>query len=529
MQIADRYRLIERVAVDDSGSVEFWLASDSVLARQVGATLVARSSDADRSLWTARMVTALLRWGQLSHPGCPRILDVVGVGHGPDRRGLPEQISVAAVTDWAPGPALLAFLGDGPGARSLDGDRSEPVGAATAVRGPVEAATALAMLSPLVAAAETAHGQGLLLGCDRPQTLTIAHAGTRTAHVHLSFLLPDPTRDPSDDVRGLGAVLYALLTGNWPGGWANGVVGPDHRGNAVAPPVAPHVLDPAVPRTVSELAMSALGLLSSVPGVRTAAAFRRTIDDLRDTKSASPLGGEYDGRSDRDPPTSRQSTRNSKGSGVQSSAMPGPIRWAKYRRRPGLLVAAACVVALLGVGAAAAGLWHHGRLEREQSASPPAVAPSSATGASPGSATPVAATVYDPTGQPDNPTQVWRALGTDPKAGWSTDTYLQPFPALKPGVGIMVGFAAPVQLTSLIITSPSIGSELQVRSAPSPTSALGETTLIASTILQAGDTVVPLTNSLPVTHVLVWITKLGGGGDDNVTEISNLRFLRATG
>jgi hypothetical protein len=44
----------------------------------------------------------------------------------------------------------------------------------------------------------------------------------------------------------------------------------------------------------------------------------------------------------------------------------------------------------------------------------------------------VAAQVYDPTGQPDNPEQVWRAFGTDPRAGWSTDTYFQPFPALKP-------------------------------------------------------------------------------------------------
>ncbi|HTK61695.1 MAG TPA: hypothetical protein VL595_04930 [Pseudonocardia sp.] len=140
----------------------------------------------------------------------------------------------------------------------------------------------------------------------------------------------------------------------------------------------------------------------------------------------------------------------------------------------------------------------------------------------------VSASVYDPTGQPDNPTQVWRALGADPKAGWSTDTYLQPFPALKPGVGIMVGFAGPVQLTSLRITSPSSGSELEVRSAVSPTSPLAETAVMASTRLQAGETAVSLADSQPVTYVLVWITKLGGGGDDNLTEISNLRFTRAT-
>lgn len=98
---------------------------------------------------------------------------------------------------------------------------------------------------------------------------------------------------------------------------------------------------------------------------------------------------------------------------------------------------------------------------------------------------------------------------------------------MKSGIGIMVGFAGPVQLTSLTITSPSTGSELQIRSAPSPTSHLSETTLMGSTTLQAGETVVQLAASQPVTHVLVWITRLGGGGDDNVTEISNLSFQRA--
>jgi hypothetical protein len=138
----------------------------------------------------------------------------------------------------------------------------------------------------------------------------------------------------------------------------------------------------------------------------------------------------------------------------------------------------------------------------------------------------VDARVYDPTGQPDNPEQVWRALGTNPRSGWSTDTYFQPFPALKNGVGIMVGFAAPVQLSTLTITSPSVGSQLEVRSAPAADAPLGQTTVLAAATLQAGDTVVSLARSQPVQHVLVWITKLGGGGDANVTQISNMRFER---
>ncbi len=36
-----------------------------------------------------------------------------------------------------------------------------------------------------------------------------------------------------------------------------------------------------------------------------------------------------------------------------------------------------------------------------------------------------------------------------------------------------------------------------------------------------------LAGSQPVTHVLVWITKLGGGGGENRTAINELQFQRA--
>jgi hypothetical protein len=59
-------------------------------------------------------------------------------------------------------------------------------------------------------------------------------------------------------------------------------------------------------------------------------------------------------------------------------------------------------------------------------------------------------------------------------------------------------------------------------------SPFSDTTPLAAVTLRAGETSVPLAGSQPVTHLLVWITKLGGGGDDNVTEISNLQFHTAT-
>jgi hypothetical protein len=536
-QIGQRYRLIERVGMAESGPVEFWLARDSVLARQVGVTVVARAEADERALWAAPMVTALLRWGQFSYLGCPRILDVVGVGHGPDLRGLPEQLAVVVVTDWAPGPALLDFLA-GPCTDCSVGIDAEPGGDGVTARGPVPSAVALAMVAPLAAAADAAHAEGLLLGCGRPELLRIAQAGTRTAHVHLEFLLPDPVRGPDEDVRGLGAVLYALLTGQWPRARLTAELAPVGGGGQVVgggPPEAPHVLNPSVSEPVSELAMSALGFGVSGAAVPTSAAWHRAVSGLM-LEEVHPHSGGGDGRA----------SHEVAGVSVDTQRLPDPAlvgtlaraprmaRWVGRQPGPRVLAGVACLVAVVAVlGLAVVGLGVVGSRGGSGSSgtgsTPPSVAASGpAPNASPRAARVVTASVYDPTGEPDNPSQVWRALGADPKAGWSTDTYLQPFPALKPGVGIMVGFAGPVQLTSLTITSPSVGSQVQIRSAPSPVSALGETTVLASTTLQAGETVVPLADSQPVTHVLVWITKLGGGGDDNVTAISNLRFERAT-
>jgi hypothetical protein len=50
---------------------------------------------------------------------------------------------------------------------------------------------------------------------------------------------------------------------------------------------------------------------------------------------------------------------------------------------------------------------------------------------------------------------------------------------------------------------------------------------IGATSVTQPDTTVSLAGSQPVQNVLIWITKLGGSGDQNVTQISDLRFERA--
>jgi hypothetical protein len=66
-----------------------------------------------------------------------------------------------------------------------------------------------------------------------------------------------------------------------------------------------------------------------------------------------------------------------------------------------------------------------------------------------------------------------------------------------------------------------------VRSAQAADTALDDTTVMAEGTLGEGGTQISLAGSQPVTHVLLWITKLGGGGSENITQINEVQFLRA--
>ena len=507
--IAGRYRLRERLGSAARGRLEFWRGNDAVLARDIGLTLVVNTEQADFANWAAGAVQTILRWSRFSAPGCARLLDVVGLGAVPDRRGLPDSVHAVAVVDWASGPSLTEVLAD----------HAAP---------PVDAVTALEMLAPLAQAAAQAHSHGLVLGCVHQQLLRITHAGTPSGYVHPTCLLADPDARPAEDVRGLGAVLYALLTGDWPlpaaeladrGSDDGGVHDQRH-----APTAAPRRLGPEVPARVSALALGALATDDAPRQEFTAARVHQVITDLLGAQPPHTETDRADATTPETPPNYGRAP--STGPTINRQSRPPSVTTRSRAHTPAVMSALALVllagIAYLGVHLAGLGpnAVHASTGTSATALNPSPAQPPSAT------AVVVAAQVYDPSGQPDHPQQVWRAFGTDPGASWTTDTYFQPFPALKAGVGIMAGFATPVQLATLTITSPSLGSELEIRAAPSTDTPFDHTTLLARTTLRAGDTVVSLTNSQPVQHVLVWITKLGGSGVNNVTQISNLQFVR---
>jgi len=135
--------------------------------------------------------------------------------------------------------------------------------------------------------------------------------------------------------------------------------------------------------------------------------------------------------------------------------------------------------------------------------------------------------VFDPTGDQDNSADVDRAVDGNRATSWATYTYKQQLPALKPGVGLMASFASVEQLSRITVDSPSAGTVVEVRSAPSADADLAQTTLLTTQTLDSGVTTISLADSQPVQHLLVWITKLGGGGDANVTQVNEIVYYRA--
>ncbi len=481
-----RYRLLSEVGRDDRCAVRLWRGRDLVLDRDVALTLfIAAPHDPEGVQLIRTAIGRALRCARLEATGAARVLDVLE----PDSGDGPTVAVAVVVAEWTPGRALVELL---------DGGLPPP-------------SVAASVLVPLADAVDTAHNAGLILGCDHPDRIRV----TPDRQARLAFPGPPPAAGSRDDVRGLGAMLYLLLTGYWPLPSGPSTLPPAPL-RADGSPISPMTLRPEVPVELSTLAVRSLAGQGTSGGVHTGAAVRRVLElNALTADDTDQLGAV----------TRRGRTR------------PADPERARRQRRMKLSVSmtvlAATTLLILGyagmqvvsVFANAGGtpLVVAGPSAAKQSASP--VAPPAAL-SSPVRVKNLA--VYDPSGlgRPDHQKDVGKLLDGNPNTAWATDSYRQQFPSYKKGLGVMLSFDQPVAAALVTVISPSRGTVVEIRTAPSPTASLPETTLVGKATLGRGSTQIPLRTGPATRYLLVWITVLGGGGDRNQSKLSEVGVQR---
>jgi putative peptidoglycan lipid II flippase len=474
-----RYRLL--VFHGGPPHLQFWHAVDTALDRQVALTFI--DPDAvlpDNEL--AEILSRTMRLSAVEAPGVARMLDVAHTGSG----GL-------VVSEWIRGGSLAEVAETSPSA----------IGGARAIQS-------------LAAAADAAHRAGVALSIDHPGRVRVSIEGD----VVLAFPATLPSATPEDDIRGIGAALYALLVNRWPlpePGVRSGMEPADL--DPAGEPVEPRSVDRAIPFQISAAAIRAvqenggirsaptlLNLLQQATAVADRTEFIAPIDELDASR------GRF--RTDDDPD-------------------------AKARRKRGVLIGAAVagsilVVALILLATVLKGVFSDvgGSLDKDELGLNAPSSTSASPGTNGGVVKPVKATVFSPGGEADNPADAGLAIDGNPATAWSTDTYSDPvpFPNFKNGVGLLLQLPQPTAIGSVTVNLNSTGTSIQIRSSESatPTTLDDTTALSPPTPMKTGSNTIAIANPAPVSNVLVWITTMGNVAGKSETALSDITLKAAS-
>ena len=480
-----RYRLL--ISHGGTPPLHFWQALDTALDRQVALTFVDPEGALPEDV-LQEILSRTLRLSRIDKPGIARILDVVHTGSG----GL-------VVSEWIRGGSLQEVADTSP----------SPVGAIRAMQS-------------LAAAADAAHRAGVALSLDHPSRVRVSIDGD----VVLAYPATMPDANPQDDIRGIGAALYALLVNRWPlpeSGVRSGLAPADRDANGQ--PVEPTVVDRDIPFQISAVAVRSV---QEDGGIRSASTLLNLLQQATAVADRTEVIGPI-----AEPPAPASPRRAAERGGEMYS-----------RRRRNLLIGlgaggAVLLVALLVLASVVSKIFGdvgNGLKGDQLGLNNPT---SSAASESPGSSAPsgsfvkpTKATVFSPGGDADNPGDAGNAIDGNAGTVWQTDTYSDsvPFPGFKNGVGLMLQLPKPTVVGVVGIDVSSTGTKVEIRSSSSPNpSKLEDTTVLTpATALKPGHNTIQVKASSPTSNLLVWISTLGTTDGKSRADVSEITIQAAS-
>ncbi|MHA7648790.1 murein biosynthesis integral membrane protein MurJ [Mycobacterium sp. ML4] len=480
-----RYRLL--ISHGGTPPLHFWQALDTALDRQVALTFVDPEGALPDDV-LQEILSRTLRLSRIDKPGIARILDVVHTGSG----GL-------VVSEWIRGGSLQEVADTSP----------SPVGAIRAMQS-------------LAAAADAAHRAGVALSIDHPSRVRVSIDGD----VVLAYPATMPDANPHDDIRGIGASLYALLVNRWPlpeSGVRSGLAPADRDANGL--PIEPTVIDRDIPFQISAVAVRSV---QEDGGIRSASTLLNLMQQATAVADRTEVIGPI---AEAAAPATRRRAAE-------------PDSEVYSRRRRNLLIglgagAAVLLVALLVLASVVSKIFGDvgsGIKGDQLGLNNPT---SSAASESPGTSAPAGsvvkptkATVFSPGGDADNPGDANNAIDGNPGTAWQTDTYSDavPFPGFKNGVGLMLQLPKPTVVGVVSLDISSTGTKVEIRSSASPTpSKLEDTTVLTpATALKPGHNTIQVKASSPTSNLLVWISTLGTTDGKSRADISEVTIQAAS-
>jgi serine/threonine protein kinase len=501
-RLGGRYRLEDRIAAASGWAA--WKAIDEILARAVTVFTFAPGFPRIREVVTAARAASRLTDARLT-----QVFDVED-----------DWDHAYIVMEWATGDTIDDLL-------SL---------------GPLEPARGARIVAEAAAALSIAHAAGLAHLCLTPESLRWTQGGGVKVvglGIHAALAGIAAEEPALADTQGLGRVLYAALTGHWPG--------PDYPGLPAAPladghPRSPRQVRAGVPASLDDITCQAMQLRGrngssalTTPGQLAAALSAvipptpvppapppsRAVDTSQQGFDQTGEGDYWQGQQpaparprprdqrprDRQPrdnrrPRDRQPLDNRQRRDRQ------PRRRADTSKavRTGVIVALILLV-MTGVVAATSPLWHR------TSSTPPSKPTHSA---SPRVSSVVGLAPVSASGFHETSTGAGMAIDQSSRTAWDTQWYRgnPVFGGLRQGSGLMLDMGKTVTLSSVkVLFGPIPGADVQIMlgntASPQVTGAtVSSFTTVGTATNVSSDHLFTVSSTASGRYLLIWFTKL---------------------